>query len=327
MASDAKQVSEITETDTPALSVVAPAYNEAESLTPLVAELTTVCDDLDAYQPYEIVIVNDGSTDGTAATLDDLAATHAPVRAVHLTRNHGQSAALAAGLDHARGERVVTLDADLQNDPADIPRLLRELERGYDCVSGNRADREDPLRKTVPSRIQTQLAKRTGPDIEDFGCTLKAYRADTLADVDLRGEGHRYLPSKLYAQGYRIAELDVSHREREYGETKYGAGRLLRGFVDLLFHWAWNRFGARPMHVFGGLGVLTLGIGVAIGGFSLIQRLVFGVPLAPHLPRLILVAVLVIAGLQFLVFGFLAETVVTLRFKDEQPYRVERVIE
>lgn len=327
MAEAAEQTSTASAATDPNLSVVAPAYDEAESLAPLVAELIDICDDLDAYQPYEIIIVDDGSTDETPTVLDELAVTHPELRGVHLTRNHGQSAALAAGIDHADGATIVTIDADLQNDPADIPRLLRELERGYDCVSGNRADREDPLRKRIPSRVQTRLAKATGPEINDFGCTLKAYDADALAGIDLRGEGHRYIPAKLYTEGCRIGELDVNHREREYGETKYGAGRLLRGSVDLLYHWFQSRFGARPMHIFGTLGVLGVGVGGLIGAVSVGQRLLFGTALATRTPRLILVALLVISGLQFLVFGVLTEHLSRLHFEGSEPYRVARVVE
>jgi len=159
------------------LSVVAPAYNEAANIGPLVEELVAVLDDEPAWQPYEIVLIDDGSTDGTAQQICEAAALFEQVRGLELNGNHGQSAALSAGFEAARGTAIVPIDADLQNDPADIPRLLAELEAGADCVSGWRRDRSDPLRKTVPSRIQTELAQLTGPDIHDFGCTLTAYRA------------------------------------------------------------------------------------------------------------------------------------------------------
>jgi glycosyltransferase involved in cell wall biosynthesis len=245
---------------------------------------------------------------------------------VFLRRNFGQSAALAAGIDHATGEYVVTMDADGQNDPADIPRLLSELSEGYDCVSGWRRDRDDPLRKTVPSAIQGRLARWTGPDIHDFGCTLKAYRAVGLDDIDLYGEGHRYIPAKLYRRGYDITELPVDHRPRTAGETKYGTRRLLKGFVDLLFHAFWTRFATRPSHFLGGIGLFLAGIGGLIGGHAVLIKYAFGASLAPRTPRLLLSIGLVLFGFQLLMFGFLAEMIVKQQYRHDRPYRVRTVV-
>jgi len=242
-------------------------------------------------------------------------------------RNFGQSAALAAGIDHARGDVVVTIDADLQNDPADIPRLLDVLDEGYDCVSGNRADRKDPMSKRIPSEIQTHLAKATGPDINDFGCTLKAYRRAALNDIPLYGEGHRYIPADLYDKGYEITEIDVNHRPREHGESRYGMGRLLRGFVDLLWRFMWNRYSTRPMHLLGSGGVILFGAGVLLGLASVVQRYAFGVPLGPRTPRLILTALLVLFGVQLIVFGVIVEFLSLMYYRDTDEYRVQRVLE
>lgn len=309
-------------------SVVLPVYNEVENVGPLLEELREVIESesMAEYRPVEVLMADDGSTDGTRDRLAELAAEVPFLRVVLLRRNFGQSAALAAGIDHARGEYVVTMDADGQNDPADVPRLLAKLEDGYDCVSGWRRDRDDPLRKTVPSAIQTRMARWTGPDIHDFGCTLTAYRAVGLRDIDLYGEGHRYIPAKLYKRGYDITELPVEHRPRTAGETKYGPKRLVRGFVDLLFHAFWNRYSTRPSHFLGGVGLLLGGVGTLIGGHAVVLKYAFGESLAPHTPRLLLSVGLVLFGFQLLLFGFLAEMIVKQQYRNERPYRVETTL-
>ncbi len=317
--------------DTPAVttSIVLPAYNEAANLPRVVEELMETVESpaMDAYRPVEVIIVDDGSTDHTERVIAELAADHSPVTGLTLTRNFGQSAALLAGLDHAEGEYVVTLDADGQNNPADIPTLLDRLQDGYDCVSGWRRDRQDPPSKTVPSKIQTYLATLTGPDIHDFGCTLKAYRAEAVADLQLHGEGHRYIPAQLYDRGFRITEEPVDHRPRRHGESKYGASRLVRGFVDLGFRIFWNRFGMRPMHFLGGLGLLSATIGGLIGTHAVAMKVFFGEPLTPHLPRLLLVIAMILFGLHLLTFGIIAEMLTEVRYRNEAPYRVARTYE
>jgi glycosyltransferase involved in cell wall biosynthesis len=311
-------------------SLVLPAYNEVENITPVVEGIVDAFDSDAAaeFTPIEVVVVDDGSTDGTRGVLRDLAAEVPDLRVVFLRRNFGQSAALAAGIDHARGEFVVTMDADGQNDPADAPRLLDALIDGYDCVSGWRRDRDDPLSKTIPSAVQTRLAKLTGPDINDFGCTLKAYRAEALDDIDLYGEGHRYIPAKLYKQGYHIGELEVEHHPRTAGETKYGAARLARGFVDLLFHVFWNHYSTRPLHLLGGLGFLFTAVGGLIGIHAVAIKYLFGVSLSPErLPRLVLTIAFILFGVQLLMFGFLAEMLAKLHYASDRPYRVGMVVD
>ena len=314
----------------PTLSVVAPAYNEAENLTPLVRELVDVLEGIP--ESYEILVVDDGSTDNTKEVLYHLSELFDGLRVLHLSRNFGQSAALAAGIDTARGEYVVTIDADGQNDPADIPRLLDVLHtgnggEGYDCVSGRRADRQDPLAKRVPSRIQTHLAQFTGPDVHDFGCTLKAYRQEALDEIELYGEGHRYIPAMLYERGYSTGEIDVNHRPRENGSSHYGVGRLIRGFVDLVFHWFWNRYSTRPLHFFGLVGLLMVAAGLGLGLITTLQKFLFGVELLPRTPRLILVSVLLLFGLQLLVFGVLSEMLTKLQYRDRDHYRIKEIVE
>lgn len=309
-------------------SVVLPAYNESGNIAPLIESLVSVfdSDELEEYRPYEVIIVDDGSRDGTFDVVSELTESHPQVVGIRLRRNFGQSAALAAGIDHARGDFIVTMDADGQNDPEDIPKLVEKLEEGYGCVSGWRKDRQDPLVKTVPSAIQTYLATFTGPDIHDFGCTLKAYRTGALREISLYGEDHRYIPAKLYKQGYDIAEIPVTHHPRTEGETKYGVGRLLKGFVDLLFHIFWNRFSTRPLHFLGGMGLAIMGVGGVIGAHAVILKFLFGVELLPRTPRLILTVAMVLFGFQLLMFGFLAEMIARLHYGDDQPYRIREVL-
>lgn len=311
-------------------SIVLPAYNEELSVESVVESIYTVFNEMDSqpFRPAEVIVVDDGSTDGTRQVLRELATELPRFRAVFLRRNFGQSAALSAGIRLACGEFVVTMDADGQNDPTDVHRLLEELADGYDCISGWRRNRDDPISKTVPSAIQTYLAKLTGPDIHDFGCTLKAYRADALKEISLYGEGHRYIPAKLYKHGYRIGELEVTHHPRTAGETKYGAARLIRGFVDLLFHVFWNRYSTRPIHLLGGLGLLFMTSGGAIGLHAILLKYIFAVSLSPErLPRLILTIALVLFGLQLLMFGFFGEMLSKLHYEAHEPYRIDEIID
>ncbi|MFD1562777.1 glycosyltransferase family 2 protein [Haloarchaeobius amylolyticus] len=311
------------------LSIVIPVYNEQGNIEPLIDEILNVlsASELEEYTPFELVFADDGSTDGSRRQLRELAERHDTVRALFLSRNFGQTAALAAGIDASTGDIIVTMDADRQNDPNDIPRLLKKYKEGYDCVSGRRVNRQDPITKRLPSTIQTYLAKRTGPDIHDFGCTLKVYNADSLRDIDLYGEGHRYIPAKLYNKGYRITETEVNHRERKYGSSKYGAKRLMKGSLDLLFHAFWNRFSTRPLHLYGSIGTVVFSVGGLLGIHMLFTRLVLGNALEPHLPRLLLVTALVLFGLQIFIFGVLAEILTRIYYQDQEPYRIQTIIE
>ncbi|QLD84793.1 glycosyltransferase family 2 protein [Natronomonas halophila] len=312
-----------------ALSIVLPVYNESGNLEPLLEELRQAAesDNLSDYQPYEIIFVDDRSTDGSRDLLQDIADKHSNVKVIVLSRNFGQSAALAAGIDSASGNVIVTMDSDMQNDPADIPRLLEELEKGYDCVSGWRKDRKDSISKTLPSKIQTYLAWLTGPKIHDFGCTLKAYRSEAIKDIDLHGEGHRYIPARLHHRGYRVSEIPTNHRSRGSGETKYGNKRLVKGSLDLLFHAFWTRFSSRPIHLLGSLSLLFILAGVTLGVHSVYIKYVHNIPLEPKTPRLILISLLILFGVQLFIFGVLAEMITKLYYKSEEPYRISEVIE
>lgn len=326
--STADQTEPVDEDANAVLSVVLPTYNEAGNVEQLADEIIAVlAEDLNEYHPFEILYVNDGSTDKTLEKLEKLADEFPPIRVISLSRNFGQSAALAAGIDFSNGDIIVTMDADGQNDPADIPKLLEKFTEGYDCVSGWRKERRDPLTKRLPSAIQTRLAWLTGPNIHDFGCTLKVYHREAIQDIDLYGENHRYVPAQLYQSGYQVTEVPVNHRPREYGETKYGARRLIRGTLDLGFHIFWTRFASRPLHFLGGLGLLFISLGGIIGLHAVILKFAFGVPLTPRLPRLILVIGFILFGTQLMVFGFLAEMVTKLHYSDKKPYHVDTIIE
>lgn len=309
-------------------SIVTTTLNEGENVGPLLAEIFEVMgsNDMREYRPFEVIVVDDGSTDGTRDVVEDWIENTTEVKAVYNRRAFGQSPALKAGIDRSNGEIVITMDADLQNDPHDIPALLDRLEGGYDCVNGWRKDRHDPWHKTIPSAIQTPLAKLTGPDINDFGCTLAAYNGDAIRDIDLYGEGHRYIPSRLHKLGYRVTEQVVNHRAREYGESRYGVGRLIRGFLDLAFHVYWYRYSSRPGHLFGAVGLILMTIGGAVGGHAVAMRLVFGSPLLEHLPRLVIVGGMVLFGLQLVLFGLVAEFITKLYYREEDEYRVERTL-
>jgi len=231
----------------PELSIVVPLYNEAESLPPLVEQLLAALRPLG--RSFELVLVDDGSSDGTASMLRQLADQTPELVAVLLRRNYGQTPAMSAGFDASRGELIVTLDGDLQNDPADIPLLLERLEQGYDLVSGWRHQRQDPaMSRKLPSRVANRLIARvTGVRLHDYGCSLKAYRRELVGDMNLYGELHRFLPALAFIEGARISEVKVNHRARSYGTSKYGIDRTFRVLMDLLTVWFMKRFLTRPM--------------------------------------------------------------------------------
>lgn len=327
MATTAGSAAETVPEQETQLSVVAPAYNERENLAELLPELVDVLNGLGAYQPVEIIFVNDGSTDDTEEFLTHAAQLYDEVCAVELSRNFGQTAALAAGIDQASGDIIVTMDSDGQNDPQDIPILLDHLGEEYDCVSGYREDRKDPLSKRVPSRIQTELAKLTGPDINDFGCTLKAYRKEALESICLYGEGHRYIPAKLHKAGFNVTEAEVNHRPRQNGSSRYGTGRLIRGFVDLVWHVLWYRYSSRPFHLFGGAGFLLMMLGGLVGTGAVVHNWIDpAVGLQPYLPQLLLAVGMVLFGLVTAMFGTIMEFLTRLYYDERTEYRVERVV-
>ncbi len=291
------------------LSVVIPVYNEEENVIPLARAVDKVLGGLGG--PSEIIFVDDGSTDRTFARLKDLQGEISRLRVIRLRGNFGQTAALAAGFDLAQGEVVVTLDGDLQNDPADIPAILAKLEEGFDVVSGWRRERQDPFwTRRLPSRLANALISRiTGVRLHDYGCMLKAYRQPIVKDLALYGEMHRFLPALARWVGASVAEVPVSHHLRRHGRSKYGLGRTVRVFLDLFTVKFLMSYWTRPIQIFGLLGLLTAGVGLLLALILAAQRLFFGVPLGNR-PILLFAALLVIVGIQFLTMGLLAEMLV-----------------
>jgi glycosyltransferase involved in cell wall biosynthesis len=287
-----------------AVSIVVPVHNEEPSLAALLDEITDVMDALG--RPWEIVFVDDGSTDGSFAELARLRESHEAVRIVRLRRNFGKAAALAAGFTHARGEAVVTMDSDLQDDPAEIPRLLAKLEEGFDLVSGWKARRRDRWSRRALSRIFNRVTGLlTGVRLHDLNCGLKIYRREVVQDIDLYGELHRFMPVLAHFRGFSVTELPVNHRPREHGRSRYGLERCVRGFLDLLTVLFLGRYRYRPLHLFGGVGLLLGAVGFAICAYLSALKLT-GAAIG-HRPLLTLGALLIIVGIQFLFFGLVSE--------------------
>ncbi len=288
------------------ISIVVPVYNEERSVALLYDELQAALDPLG--HTWEVVFADDGSTDGSLTALTRLYAAHDNVRVVRLRRNFGKAAALAAGFAQARGDVVVTIDADLQDDPAEIPRLLVKLEEGFDLVSGWKARRRDPLSRRTFSRVFNRVVGwMSGVRLHDMNCGLKAYRAEVVRGLPLYGELHRFLPVLAHQRGFRIAELPVNHRPREYGGSRYGVERYLRGFLDLLTVSFIGRYRYRPLHLFGGLG-LVLGL-IGLGTLVYLTVLKAQGHAIGQRPLLTLGVLLVVVGLQFFSLGLLGEMI------------------
>ncbi|MFL5918151.1 MAG: glycosyltransferase family 2 protein [Gaiellaceae bacterium] len=288
------------------ISVVVPVHNEERSIALLYDELRSALEPLAA--PWEAIFVDDGSTDGTFAALTRLHNDADNVRVVRLRRNFGKAAALVAGFDQARGETVVTIDGDLQDDPAEIPRLLAKLDEGFDLVSGWKQRRRDPLSRRVLSRIFNRVTSAfSGVHLHDMNCGLKAYRADVVHGLRLYGELHRFIPVLAHYRGFRIAELPVNHRPREHGRSRYGVERYLRGFLDLLTVSFIGRYRHRPLHLFGGLGLILGAFGTAILIYLTVLK-TLGHAIG-HRPLLMLGVLLVVIGLQFFSLGLISEMI------------------
>jgi glycosyltransferase involved in cell wall biosynthesis len=308
------------------ISVVVPVYNEADNLVPLCAELRAALSGTDATA--EVVIVDDGSTDTTPAVLEQLCAEHPSLTAVRLSRNFGQTAAMAAGIAHARGEVIVTLDGDLQNDPADIPRMIAKLNEGYDLVNGWRVHRHDTF---VTRRLPSMLANRlisftTKVALHDYGCTLKAFRGTLARSLRLYGEMHRLIPALAGDLGAAIVEIPVNHRARTRGRSKYGLSRTLRVLLDLMTVKFLTSYMTRPIHVFGLPGVLAAIVGTVLTLYLGIERMVFGIALADR-PILLLAILLVLVGVQFIALGLLGEMLARLYHESQgKPTYVVREI-
>lgn len=310
-----------------ALSVVVPVLNEAESLPRLLETLTAVLASL-PYR-YEIILVNDGSTDNSLAVMRAFGAARPEVKVVDFRRNYGQTAALMAGIDHATNDVVVMIDADLQNDPADIPRLLAKLDEGYDVVSGWRKDRKDAqIRRNWVSRVANRLISRvSGVKLNDYGCTLKAYRRNVVSGIRLYGEMHRFIPIYAQWQGARITELSVAHHAREFGSSKYGLERVFKVVLDLLVVVFLRRFFAKPIYLFGGCGIAAIILSFVTIGLAIGLRLFLHVSLILT-PLPLLSALLFLVGVMSILLGLVAEMMVRTYYKSQgaRAYLVRELI-
>jgi glycosyltransferase involved in cell wall biosynthesis len=308
------------------VSVVIPVYNERESVRPLAQELLPVLRALG--RRTEVLFVDDGSTDGTSEVLADLAAAEPEIAVVCLRRNFGKAAALMAGFREAQGDAIVTIDGDLQDDPAEIPRLLAELEAGADLVSGWKKERQDSWSKRAASRVFNGVTSRmSGVRLHDLNCGFKAYRAEVVRSLALTGDQYRYIPVLAANEGFRVSELAVNHRPRAFGSSKYGLERYLRGFLDLLTILFVGRFRQRPMHLFGGAGMLLIAGGVVICAYLAVLRLA-GEGIGNR-PLLLLGVLMIVVGVQLFTIGLVSEMIQRYHLRpqdDEARSRVERVI-
>ncbi|NOT57706.1 MAG: glycosyltransferase family 2 protein [Deltaproteobacteria bacterium] len=310
------------------LSLVVPVYNEVENLTPLYERVREVLDP--TGWTYELILVDDGSTDGSDRVLADLHAKDTRVKVLRFRRNFGQTAALAAGFDYAHGDIVVSLDGDMQNDPVDIPKLVAKLNEGYDLVNGWRLDRQDPfLNRRLPSQIANWvIGLTTQVKIHDYGCTLKVFRREVVKNLKLYGEMHRFIPALVGDVGARITEMPVTHHPRKHGTSKYGLTRTLWVILDLLTVKFLSRYATRPSHLFGFVGLVAFLLGGAITAVLGVQRLFFGMRLSER-PLLWLGILLVVVGVQFVTTGLLAEMLARTYHESQEKsvYLIKEVLE
>lgn len=306
------------------ISIVVPVFDEEENVNQLYAEIKKALKDYET----EIILVDDGSRDKTFSLLKQIREKDPAVRVIKFNRNYGQSAALSAGIKHAKGDIVVTLDGDLQNDPADIPMMIEKLDEGYDFVAGWRHNRKDTFFKKKFSRFGYLLRKTViGKVVHDSGCTLRVYRRHVANDMELMGEMHRYISEMLMLKGYRFAEVKVNHRPRVAGKTKYSLRKLPKGFLDLLLVALWQKYQARPLHLFGGIGLVALLIGFFAGTYLVIYKFATGEDIGTR-PLLQLSVLLVITGIQFIILGFLADMMTKIYYSgNNREYKIEEILE
>jgi len=307
----------------PYLSVVVPLFNEEESLRELSEQLRGVLARM--RKPYEIIFVDDGSTDSSFRVLQELHSKHRDVKVIRFRRNFGKSAALSVGFREAQGEYVATLDADLQDDPEEIPGLLDALDERHDMISGWKKKRFDPISKTIPSRFFNFVTGlMTGIPIHDFNCGLKAYRRDVVKDVNVYGELHRYIPVLAHYAGYRVGEKVVQHHPRKYGRTKFGVNRFFRGFLDLLTILFTTRYIRRPLHLFGVWGMVSFVIGAAIDIYLSVEW-ALGTTSLSNRPLFLVGFLFIIIGIQFVSIGLLGE-MITRQQRSDEGYSIREML-
>jgi glycosyltransferase involved in cell wall biosynthesis len=312
----------MTETN-PFLSLVIPAYNEEESINELVERISKVCDEENYTR--EIIFINDGSSDKTAEVIEELSQKNGRIKLISFRRNFGKSAALAEGFYVAKGEIVITMDADLQDDPAEIPHLVAKLDEGFDLVSGWKKKRHDPLGKTLPSKFFNKTTSAlSGIKLNDFNCGLKAYRKEVTKSVKVYGELHRFVPVLAFWKGFKVTEIPVLHHARKFGVSKFGARRFFSGFFDLLTVLFISKYKKKPMHLFGFLGLFFFFIGFGINGY--LSFLWFSGEAIGHRPLLLFGVMTLIVGVQFIGIGLLGE-MITNSFQRKNPdYEISKKI-
>lgn len=310
----------------PHLSIIVPIFDEEESLVELASVIRDMCERNNFS--FEVWMIDDGSSDGTWNVIQQINEEDARFAGIRFRRNYGKSAALAVGFQRARGQYVVTLDGDLQDDPEEIPAMLEILDDGYDLVSGWKKKREDPLSKTIPSRvINFATRKLTGLPLHDINCGLKAYRREVVKSVKVYGELHRYIPLLAKWEGFaRITEKPVKHYARKYGKTKFGIERFIRGFLDLITVLFMTRFAVRPMHFFGAIGCTAFLGGFLISLWISIDKLVFGHPIGDR-PLLLLGVLMIILGFQMFTTGLVGEMIIRPRMEETTSYQVTEMME
>ena len=308
------------------ISIIIPVFNESESIGYLLDELKNI---MEANKlNFELIVINDGSLDNTYKILEELTLRIKELSVITLRKNYGQTAAIAAGFDNSKGDIVITLDGDLQNDPNDIPRLIKEINKGYDLICGWRFDRKDNLiNRKIPSKIANKLiAKVTGLKLHDYGCSLKAFKKEIIDDIKLYGELHRFLPVLANIEGARIKEIKVNHRSRQYGSSKYGIDRTFRVLMDLLTVWFMTKFLTRPMYGFGFVGIISILISLAMSSYLIVLK-IMGEDIGNR-PLLMFALILGIAGVQLFSFGLLSELLIrTYHESQSRPiYRIRSII-
>tara|TARA_Y100000310_G_scaffold324997_1_gene387763 strand:- start:1074 stop:2033 length:960 start_codon:yes stop_codon:yes gene_type:complete len=309
------------------ISVVVPLFNEEGNIPELYRRLSNVL--IKSSSEYELIFIDDGSKDGSFPILKNIQQQDKRVKVIKFRKNFGQSAAMNAGFKHSQGEVIVSMDGDLQNFPEDIPRVLAKLDEGYGVVCGWRADRKDPLEKKLSSKFSNKLRRSlTKETIHDSGCSLKAYKKEALKEVTLYGEMHRYIPAIISQYGFKMGEVKVGHGERKHGKTKYGAGRLIRGFLDLMYIKFWQDYSKRPLHFFGSLGMGLMGSGFVLGVIKAITGFLHYLRYGETVvgPLLLASIFLIITGFLFIMFGFLAEIQIRLYYDTKKDIEIEKIL-
>ena len=306
----------------PYYSIIIPVLNEEKNIKNLHQEIVTVMKTL--KKPYEIIFVDDGSSDNTFEILKKLK----PIKVIRFRKNFGQSAALDAGIKNSQGKILITLDGDGQNDPNDIPKLLKKLDEKYDAVCGWRYQRNDPLSKKIVSKVANYIGSfLVNSGIHDSGCTLRVYKKECFDDFDLYGEMHRMIPALIRWRGFKITEVKVNHKKRKFGKTKYTLTRTLKGFIDMFEVWFWRKYENRPLHLFGGIGFVLSFLGIAFGIYLAIKRIFFSYALSDKIWPLVAITFF-ITGIQLFIFGLLADLTIKNRSnKDKSFYRIKEIFE